>query len=170
MRQQNKKFIFVFFIIILFSSVAFSQDYKFIDDGDETVLVGITSRTVYQDSNFADWFNKEYTNYKVDTKLIQKIGATLEGKLIKIVLGTWCSDSRREVPRFVKILDFIDFPFDKVLFINVDREKKGLDSETTGLNIEFVPTFIFYQDGTELGRIVESPIESLEKDLLNIPH
>jgi thiol-disulfide isomerase/thioredoxin len=170
MRQQNKKFIFVFFIIILFSSVAFSQDYKFIDDGDETVLVGITSRTVYQDSNFADWFNMEYTNYKVDTKLIQKIGATLEGKLIKIVLGTWCSDSRREVPRFVKILDFIDFPFDKVLFINVDREKKGLDSETTGLNVEFVPTFIFYQDGTELGRIVESPIESLEKDLLNIPH
>jgi hypothetical protein len=31
-----------------------------------------------------------------------------------------------------------------------------------------VPTFIFMKDGQELGRIVEYPLESLEKDMAKI--
>ena len=89
-------------------------------------------------------------------------------KVIKIVLGTWCIDSRREVPRFVKILDFIEFPSDKILFINVDEEKKGLSDEVQGLEINFVPTFIVYENGKEIGRIIETPFMSLEEDLINI--
>jgi hypothetical protein len=32
------------------------------------------------------------------------------------------------------------------------------------LNITHVPTFIYYRNEKELGRIVENPMESLEKD------
>ena len=36
------------------------------------------------------------------------------------------------------------------------------------LDIELVPTFIFYRNGEELGRIVETPEDTLEKDLAEI--
>ncbi|MEJ2614863.1 MAG: hypothetical protein P8Z35_07895 [Ignavibacteriaceae bacterium] len=36
------------------------------------------------------------------------------------------------------------------------------------MKIELVPTIIFYKDEKELGRIVETPNDSLEKDILKI--
>ena len=36
------------------------------------------------------------------------------------------------------------------------------------MEIELVPTFILDYNGEEIGRIIESPEESLEKDLLRI--
>lgn len=83
-------------------------------------------------------------------------------------MGTWCSDSREQIPAFYKILDELNYPSDKVTLICVDRKKKGLSNEADGLNIELVPTIIFYRNGEEIGRIIETPQESLEKDLLGI--
>ena len=83
-------------------------------------------------------------------------------------MGTWCSDSRREVPRFYKILDEIEYPSENVSLINVNRDIEGLGDEVTGLEIHFVPTFIFYRNDEEIGRIVEIPYESLEKDMLEL--
>ena len=36
------------------------------------------------------------------------------------------------------------------------------------MNIHHVPTFILYQNGIEVNRIIETPVESLEKDLIAI--
>ncbi len=83
-------------------------------------------------------------------------------------MGTWCSDSRREVPRFYKILDELNYPEEKVELINVDRNKVGIENSVDSLNIELVPTFIIYSKGEEIGRIIETPKESLEKDLAKI--
>jgi thiol-disulfide isomerase/thioredoxin len=164
----NRQFRVLFFLFS-FSTIIFSQEYRiFQDNENDPIIVGISDRSVYQDSTYAAWFNFEYTNYKLNTKLLNKNKSLFENKIIKIVLGTWCVDTRIEVPRFVKILDFIEFPSDKILFINVDREKRGLYNEVEKLNIEFVPTFIVYEDGAEIGRIIESPINSLEEDLIDI--
>jgi tetratricopeptide (TPR) repeat protein len=46
--------------------------------------------------------------------------------------------------------------------------KQSPQHEEAGLNIHRVPTIIVYKNGKELQRIVESPVESLEQDLLNI--
>jgi hypothetical protein len=40
--------------------------------------------------------------------------------------------------------------------------------DLTSYNIVYVPTFIFYKDGVEVGRIVEAPKHSLEIDIINI--
>ncbi|MDX1699448.1 MAG: thioredoxin family protein [Melioribacteraceae bacterium] len=164
----NKHIIIVFFLLSSSSDI-FSQEYRiFQDNENDPIIVGISARDVYQDSIYASWYNFEYTNYKLNTKLLYNNKSSFENKIIKIVLGTWCIDSKREVPRFVKILDFLEFPSDKILFINVDREKRGLYNEVEDINIEFVPTFIVYEDGKEIGRIIESPINSLEEDLIKI--
>ncbi len=160
------------FILLLFitASILVAQDYKIVksDDTNNKMLIGVSPRTVYKDSSFAEWFNFEYTNYDVDVDLLYANKDSFNNKLFKIVLGTWCGDSRREVPRFVKILDFVNFPKDKMFFMNVDRNKKGIGNEVEDLDIELVPTFIIYENGKEIGRIVETPTQTLEKDLLKI--
>jgi thiol-disulfide isomerase/thioredoxin len=83
------------------------------------------------------------------------------------VLGTWCPDSRREVPRFMRILDSLEYPKEQLKIICVDRKKQALNNETDSLNIVYVPTIIFYtKEGVEVGRIIEHPKgETLEEDL-----
>jgi len=163
---MNFKLTFLFFL----SSLVFGQSYKIVDYGTsgKSMLVGTSPREAFQDSNFAWWFNSEYSDYIADTNTINDHKNLLDGKIIKIVLGTWCGDSRREVPRFVKILDYCEFPANQIFYINVDRDKKGLSNEVDGLNIEYVPTFIVYENDKELGRIIEAPEATLEEDLVQI--
>ncbi|MEK7671115.1 MAG: thioredoxin family protein, partial [Bacteroidota bacterium] len=85
-----------------------------------------------------------------------------------VVLGTWCSDSKREVPRFLKIVDLSLIPPAQIQFYGVDRTKKSSDGVTDRYKIERVATFIFLKRGEEVGRIVESPKNSLEEDMLAI--
>jgi tetratricopeptide (TPR) repeat protein len=88
---------------------------------------------------------------------------------IEIFLGTWCGDSKREVPRFLKVLDQLSFPEKNIRVIALG----GLDSlfkqspgkEETGKGIFRVPVFIVYKNGVEINRINEYPVFSLEKDL-----
>ena len=85
-----------------------------------------------------------------------------------MVLGTWCSDSRREVPRFMKIIESLDYKIDRIRFIGVNSYKEAPVHNFDSLNIERVPTFIFYNNKIELGRIIEYPESSLERDMLGI--
>ena len=83
--------------------------------------------------------------------------------------GTWCGDSKRETPRFYKVMEAADFNFKKNFkLVAVNRGKKTPDNLQEGKNIIRVPTFIFYKKGKEIGRYVEYPRESMEKDFLKI--
>ena len=132
------------------------------------MLIGECNREAFKDTSFNWWWKSEYNFYDIDSASLKEIKKDLKDVNIKIVMGTWCSDSRREVPRFFKILDAVNYPSEKVKIICVDEDKKTSGSELKGLKIELVPTFIFYKDGNELGRIVESPSDTLEKDIIKI--
>lgn len=83
-------------------------------------------------------------------------------------MGSWCGDSQEQVPRFLKIMDAIGFSENNITIYCVDRNKKTDKGETDNLKITLVPTFIFYKDGKEIGRIVETPKTTLEKEMLEI--
>jgi thiol-disulfide isomerase/thioredoxin len=83
-------------------------------------------------------------------------------------MGTWCEDSQHQVPGFYQVLEQLKFDEKQVSLIIVDRTKTTPDHLEKDKNITNVPTFIFYKNGKELQRIVESPVESLEKDMLKI--
>ena len=87
---------------------------------------------------------------------------------IKIVMGIWCPDSRREVPRFMKVIDAWKFPAAKLTFIGVDDAKQSPVGEYLKLDIQRVPTFILYKNNIEAGRIIENPKTSLEQDMVDI--
>jgi len=160
----------ILLILLLISPTIFCQENKIVEDTRtlKPMLIGNTTREAFKDTNFAWWYNSKYTNYEVNKGRLASYIEKINDKTMKIVMGTWCSDSRREVPRMLKILDMIGFPKEKVSIINVDRKKKGISNEVDGLNIELVPTFILYNGSTEIGRIIETPEETLEKDLVRI--
>ena len=69
----------------------------------------------------------------------------------------------------MKIIDDINKKEVEVNYYTVER-KAGKDIKyfVEDLKIERVPTFIFYRDGKEIGRIVENPSNSLVEDFLDI--
>jgi thiol-disulfide isomerase/thioredoxin len=161
---------FLLFVTI-FSSIIYAQDYNTIiidDESEKSMLIGYCTREAFDDTSFSEWWNEEYDMYEVDDTTSDEIKANFEDVEIKLVMGTWCSDSRREVPRFYKILDELEYPSENVNLISLNREKVGLADEVDGMEIHFVPTVIFYRNNQEIGRIVEMPYESLEKDMLAI--
>ena len=121
---------------------------------------------------FGDWYNKNYDLYAVDSATVQKLRTGLAGRHLLVFMGTWCGDSRREVPRFFKILDCCGINPDSVELVTVNNSvseyKQSPGHEERGRDIFRVPDFIVLDQGREMGRIVESPVVSLEKDLLSI--
>lgn len=169
MIDEMYKQIFVLFLISL--SLHSAQDLNTIaidEKSGKPILIGYCDRSALQDTNFSWWFNSEYENYHPDSVDLLLIKESIGNCKIVIVMGTWCGDSRREVPRFYKILDEIEFPEENILLINVDRKKKGIAEEVDELSIELVPTIIFFKDDEEIGRIIETPEETLEIDTKKI--
>ena len=138
------------------------------DKTGRQILVGITERSAFESPDFNEWFSKNYIEYEPDSVVIEQIKSFSDSINIQIFMGTWCSDSRREVPRFFKVIDGLSFDERKIEIINVNRKKKSPTHEERNKNIEFVPTFLIIKNGTEIGRIVEFPMITLEGDLLSI--
>lgn len=131
-------------------------------------LIGVANKESFTDDAFKEWFNSRYDEYTLDKETVIKLKEALKDYTIKGFMGTWCGDSKRETPRFFKLLD--ETGFDQTYFelITVDRSKTTPDNQHEEFNLVRVPTFIFFKDGKEVGRYVEYPRESLEKDILKI--
>jgi thiol-disulfide isomerase/thioredoxin len=134
-----------------------------------TWLMGYINPDRFLKPPYSEWFLKGFNDYQPVQEVIGKLALINKGDIsIKIVLGTWCPDSRREVPRFMKIIDLWGFPSEKLIFVGVDNSKIAPVGGYDTLAIERVPTFIFLQNKVETGRIIENPVTSLEQDMLNI--
>lgn len=81
-------------------------------------------------------------------------------------------DSRREVPRLLKLLDAAGFDEKRLTMVGLsDRTmefKKSPGGSELKRRIHRTPTIVFLREGMEIGRIVETPATSLEADLLAI--
>jgi thiol-disulfide isomerase/thioredoxin len=122
---------------------------------------------------YSEWYLKNYADYEPDPEIIGQLkNLSWEDYSVAIFLGTWCGDSRREVPRFIKILDAAGFPQQAVELIAISADdsvyKQSPAREEQGRHIYRAPTFILSKKGSEVNRIVEIPVVSLERDLLAI--
>jgi len=125
---------------------------------DRTVLANDAHRAyqaVYDTCTIAPEFVEMISQVKGDVEYL-------------VFFGTWCGDSRRHVPRFLKIADETGIPASRIRLYGLDRTKKSADGLTERYAIERVPTFILLKGGTEVGRITELPTTSMEADLLTL--
>jgi hypothetical protein len=114
------------------------------------------------------WFGEEYLGYAPNPVYLDPIPRFMSDVEIVCVLGTWCSDSKRDVPRMIRIFQMKNITPEKLRLVGVDRSKRDIGGVAQRYAIERVPTFVFLRNGKEIGRIVEAPLASLEKDMLGI--
>lgn len=161
----------MFLILFVLYSKAFSQSLnKTIIDikTQKEILIGKCNRTGLNMGEFSSFFSMEYDTYVIDKNKTDSIKIFKNEFSITIIMGSWCGDSKEQVPRFYKILDVISFVDDNVTLICVDRNKKAEDIDVSDYQLTLVPVFIFYRNGVELGRITETPRNTLESDMLSI--
>ncbi len=117
--------------------------------------------------NFPDW-QVEVASYVPDQEVIEKLKSIPSEIKIEIFLGTWCSDTKRNVSAYFKIMDMVDNPLIMTSYIGIPREDDSRKPFIEGKNIIKVPTFIIIIDNQEKGRIIENPTKSVEEDVLDI--
>ncbi len=161
---------FVFLVLVAcktgndsINTIVYSEKTK------QDILLGPVNRSGFQIEPFREWFETNYSNYEMDEQTIDQIPSNAWEKIeITVVLATWCPDTRREIPRLLKILDYAEVPDEQIRLISVNRDKKVPSMDLEHLDIQRVPTMIFFRNGEEIGRIIESPEQTLEQDIVHI--
>lgn len=131
---------------------------------EEAALVGPTTREKVEAA--PEWVQAE-VDAKPDAGAAQGLGTVEPGAEVTVFLGTWCGDSRREVPRLWKALDAEGgaVPF-QIRYVGVDHDKKQPADLIKENDVRYLPTFIVRRGGHEVGRIVETSPHGVEQDLL----
>lgn len=164
--------LFIIGLFVLSSASAQDLHQEVVTEGGQQFLLGPITKDLLNQPPYSDWYEQNYAAYEPESATTTEIKEMIKKHHVLIFLGTWCGDSKREVPRFLKIMDMADLSEDRLKIIAVDRRepniKKSPTGEHWGLQIKRVPTFIFLKDGKEVNRIVESPRITLESDILEI--
>ncbi len=158
--------------IVLFTLLTIFSEYLFAQKAYPKLL-GNCSLQQLEKEPYATWYNKNFEAYEPNSEIVVAIKKTNPSKYsVKIFFGSWCGDSKRELPKMTKLLEKLSFPAKNLILIGVDDStevyKQSPQREEAGLNVFRVPTFIFYENNKEIGRIVEYPTETMERDLLQI--
>ncbi len=134
----------------------------------QSMLLGKFKKADLLQQPYAAWFEPRYEQFKPNAKAIETIKENINDYEITIFMGTWCGDSKRETPRFFKILDETGYNLDNLTAIAVDYSKSTPEKYEEKVDLDRVPTIIFYKNGQEVNRFVEFAQESLEEDIAKI--
>ena len=159
-------------LLLAFHLNAQTINQEIIVEGEAPYLLGKIDKSGLETDNYSSWFNTNFEDYKPNQKLVTDISSDLKNYSITLFMGTWCGDSKKEIPRLYKVLEACNFPMDQLTVIAVSSSsslyKQSPQHEEAGLNIHRVPTIIFYKNDKEINRIVEHPITSFEEDIKEI--
>ena len=130
-------------------------------------LTGVVTRADVE--SFDDvWRRLRAEDYEPDTAALATIRERSRDVEVFAVVATWCRDTRRDLPRFLKIADRAGWSTSAMTLLAVDRTKTDPGGEAVRRNVTRVPTFIFLRRGREIGRVVERPTTTPEQDIAQI--
>ena len=146
----------IYFVTLLFSSFTFATTSPY-------------SGEITAEDLLAQYpaFAKEYKSYSPSEDDLNTI-KTLSGKQVLVFLGTWCHDSKREVPRLLKLLDGSGVKLGSLQLIAVGYDKLDPDGLAKQYDLRYTPTFIVSSNGKELLRMIEKPKHSIAMDLTRL--
>ncbi|HUJ90782.1 MAG TPA: thioredoxin family protein [Syntrophorhabdales bacterium] len=125
----------------------------------------ITTEQLYSN---APVFKQNAQKFCPDPMTTEKVRQINWNLTIIVFLGTWCVDSKREVPKLLKILEAANNQNISLELYAVDTKLQDGEGLTKKYGVKAVATIIFFDHGRELGRIIESPKTTLERDFLDI--
>ena len=167
-----KHLFYIAIFIIALPVIAQPKFQEIKSQNGSAFLLGEITSTNLETEPYKSWYTTNYESYTVDKSLVKLFKKKLNQHEILLFLGTWCGDSKQEVPKMLKILKAASFPEKQLKIVALDRRKdnykKSLNGEEKVWNIKRVPTLILLKNGKEVNRIVERPADTLEEDLLSI--
>ena len=166
--RNNSWAIGLILVYMAFSACRKPYTYKHTQKGSDQILDGSVQKDVLYDALNFPWYNYEYKTYKVDSLSLQGMQSEFDSLQFLVFGGTWCSDTQRELPRFIKICDYMGLGSNRMQLLMLDEQKQSVYFNVKVWQITAVPTIIVMRNGREIGRIVETPQESLEKHLRKI--
>jgi hypothetical protein len=129
-------------------------------------LGSISHDAFFSVAELSNWFQMPYNNYTPKVDAIDKIASRKSELTFTIILGTWCSDSKDHVPAIIKMLDKAGVPVSSIQIYAVNEGKNDPPEVVRRYEVKHVPTLIVSKfNGSELGRVVESPEKSWEEDV-----
>ena len=172
--MKNNSFAWIAALMILFMGCKHEKVYNQIVKDETTgkdIFIGYVNVDGLKGEIFRDAYVRGLSEYVAHDSTVQAFKLLLDKVSFRIIMGTWCSDSEEEVPRFLNILFNAEFDVlnpQNLEIICVDRNKEAGDIKVARYKADRVPTFIVYRDGREIGRIVERFKGKPEADLLEI--
>lgn len=139
-----------------------------IEDDQQNLLIGKFTKEDLQKAPYQSWFKSEYDQFKPSAEAMEIIKTNIADYEIMVFMGTWCDDSKRDVPKLIKILDETGFDLAKLTMVGVDRNKTTPEKLEEGWDLDRVPSIIFSKNGKEINRFVEYPRETIEADIAKI--
>lgn len=138
-------------------------------DLEREVLIGQVNESGLEQSIFVEGWEERVDIYAPDKAITKKLKKYFKKNAdVKIVVffASWCGDSKEHMPNFVKLVHKAKIKNVSYYALSSAKSMPAMDEEK--YQIEYVPTFIVYRADQEIGRIVETPEVSLEKDLWEI--
>ena len=132
------------FIIFFLGCPVFSSN--------ESILIGdVTKEDLFLTNP------KFYESYLASRSIDLEEQINLDDLSIKILFGTWCHDSQREIPKFLRFLENINMNSEMISLIGLNYQKNEPLNRGNIFNIKNTPTIIFFRNEEEIGRIEETP-------------
>ncbi|MFA6467395.1 MAG: thioredoxin family protein [Bacteroidota bacterium] len=167
MRRNSILFLVGFFSVLMGGCQGEEYSIELEPSGTKVMKGHIVREDLEAEPTFL-WFNMNYKMYTPDSATVVRLKPLMEDIHFFVIVGTWCSDSKREIPRLWKLCDALGIPEKNITMYAVDRAKRSEDGSTEKFNIYRIPTIIVFKNHREMGRIVEQPRTTIEADLLNI--
>jgi len=108
-------------------------------------------------------FLQSYQAFQLSALEVAEIKSWPSDLHIDIYFGTWCHDSEREVPRFLKMLTANSVLSYRLIALDYNKAEPSGSAQKHA--IKYTPTFVVYQNKQEIGRIIERPTVSLTADI-----
>ena len=116
-------------------------------------------------------YRAEWQKYVPEEEWLELLRTAVLRYELTVAMGTWCGDSREQVPRLQKVLAALGkrSPFSAPRLLGVDRSKSIDAADWPYGVVELVPTIVVSTGGSEIGRITETPASGrIEEDLVRI--
>ena len=90
-------------------------------DEDPPKLLGRCTVAQLDEEPYSEWSREGYTDYTPNPAVLEALRETdTTGLNFAVFFGTWCGDSRREVPRLLKLFDAMGLPEESVELVALD--------------------------------------------------
>lgn len=156
------------FLLAVLSGCASSQFALEDAETKEKMILGTCTWNEWKQN--AEWTTYDAPDYTPDPDAVARLAPLVKSPDLSLIIfgGSWCGDTKAEFPKYFKLFSALNLPQSSLSLHGVSRKKKEPSGIAERYNIKRVPTLIVLKGGKEIGRIVEYPTESIEKDLLKI--